>query len=210
MATKTANLPSTIVIESNTSPISGAASTPRNIPASAGNSTSTITIARSCTISQPTVMRPRSVSTRRRSCRRRSKTTVLATDSATPKTSPAPSVQPSHRPTSDAERRRDQSLRQSAGNGDGADRQQIVEREMEPDAEHQQNDADLGELVGDVLVGDIAGRERPDQDAGEQIADQRRELEAMHQYAQGEGEHEADGEGGNERWHVRHEAELSA
>ena len=81
---------------------------------------------------------------------------------------------------------------------------------MEPDAEHQQDHADLGELVGDVLVGDIAGRERPDQDTGEQIADQRRELEAMHQYAQGECEHEADGEGGNERWDVRHVAELLA
>ena len=34
------------------------------------------------------------------------------------------------------------------------------EREMQADAEHQQDDADLGELVGDVLVGDVAGRER--------------------------------------------------
>ena len=32
----------------------------------------------------------------------------------------------------------------------------------------------------------------------------------MRQYAQGECEHEADGEGGNERWDMRHEAELSA
>ena len=63
---------------------------------------------------------------------------------------------------------------------------------MQADAEHQQNDADLGELVGDVLVGDEAGRERPDDDAGEQIADQRRQLEAVGHDAEGEGEHEAD------------------
>ena len=56
-------------------------------------------MAMSCTISQPTVMRPRSVSSSRRSCRTRSRTTVLATDSAMPKMSPAPSGQPSHQPT---------------------------------------------------------------------------------------------------------------
>ncbi len=52
-------------------------------------------MARSSTISQPTAMRPRSVSIRRRSCSARSSTTVEATDSARPKTSPAPIVQPS-------------------------------------------------------------------------------------------------------------------
>ena len=167
-------------------------------------------MARSCTISQPTVMRPRSVSTRRRSCRRRSRTTVLATDSATPKTSPAPSVQPSHQPTAMPSGVATSPCASAPGMAMARTDSRSSSEKCEPDAEHQQNDADLGELVGDVLVGDIAGRERPDQDAGEQIADQRRELEAMHQYAQGECEHEADGEGGNERWDVRHVAELSA
>ncbi len=75
---------------------------------------------------------------------------------------------------------------------------------MQPDAEHQQDDADLGELIGDVLVGDIARREWPDQNPGEQVADQWRKLEAMHQHAQGKRQHEADGEGGNERRDMRH------
>ena len=44
---------------------------------------------------------------------------------------------------------------------------------MEPDAEHQQDDADLGQLIGDVLIGDVARRERADKDAGDQIADER-------------------------------------
>ncbi len=52
---------------------------------------------------------------------------------------------------------------------------------MQPHAEHQQNDADLGELDGDVLVGDKAGGEGPDGDARQQIADQRRQLEAVAQ-----------------------------
>ena len=56
--------------------------------ASAGNSTSASTIAMSSTISQPTAMRPRSVSSKRRSCIARSSTTVLATDKARPNTTP--------------------------------------------------------------------------------------------------------------------------
>ena len=57
-----------------------------------------------------------------------------------------------------------------------SDRQQVLQREMQADAEHQQDDADLGELVRELLVGDEAGRERAHQHAGEQIADQRRGL----------------------------------
>ena len=138
-------------------------------------------MAMSCTISQPTVIRPRSVSISRRSCRSRSSTTVLATESATPKMSPAPE-RPAEPPANrHAERRGDQALRQRPRDSDGANRQQILEREMQPHAEHQENDADLGELVGDVLVGDKARRERPDDDAGHEIADQRRQLEAIAQ-----------------------------
>ena len=108
----------------------------------------------------------------------RSSTTVLATDSARPNTTPAPIDQPSHSRKPHAEQRRADNLGDGAGDGDGADRQQILEREMQADAEHQEDDADLGELVGEALVGDEAGRERPDGDAGEQIADERRELAA--------------------------------
>ena len=41
-----------------------------------------------------------------------------------------------------------------------------------------------------------------------QIADQRRQLEALRQHAKGEGEHEADGDGRYEWRHMRHVAEL--
>ena len=107
-----------------------------------------------------------------------------------------------------AERHGDQSLRHRARNGDGAHRQQVLGREVQADAEHQENDADLGELIGDILVGDEARRERPDEDAGDEIADERRQLEAVRDDAEAEGEHEAERDGGNERRDVRHETDL--
>ena len=163
--------------------------------ASAGRSTRTSTIARSSTTSQPTAMRPRSVSSSRRSCSARSTTTVLATESARPNTSPPPSGQPSSSPSPTPSAVATTICAIAPGHRDGAHRQQILERELQPDAEHQQDDADLGELVGDALVGDEARRERPDHDAGEQIADERRGLQPMRDRAEREGQHEADHDG---------------
>ena len=67
---------------------------PPSGPASAGSTTRASTISRSSTISQPTAMRPRRLSTIWRSSRARSNTTVLATDSDNPNTRPLPSPQP--------------------------------------------------------------------------------------------------------------------
>jgi len=104
--------------------------------------------------------------------------------------------------------RGDQALRHRAGDGDGPDRQQILEREMQPYAEHQQDDADLGELIGNVLVGDKAGGEGPDDDPCHEIADQRRQFEAVGNNAEGEREHQTDRDGGNEWRHMQHAGEL--
>ncbi|MNX57446.1 hypothetical protein D3C86_882630 [compost metagenome] len=65
-------------------------------PASGGSSTSTSTIARSSTTSQPTAMRPVKESRMPRLSSARSSTTVLATDSASPNTSAVPQLQPHH------------------------------------------------------------------------------------------------------------------
>ena len=89
-ATLAAVIPSASAISLTLAP------SPCSNPATTGSRTSASTMATSSTISQPTAIRPRSVSTRRRSCRARSRTTVLATDSARPNTSPAPISQPSH------------------------------------------------------------------------------------------------------------------
>ena len=64
--------------------------------------------------------------------------------------------------------------------------------------------ADIGEPVGEVLVGDEAGRERPDRDACQQVADQRRGAQAVGCHPEGEGQHDADHEGGDERRVVLH------
>ena len=49
-----------------------------------------------------------------------------------------------------AESGRDAALRDRARNGDPPDGQQLLEVELQPDAEHQQDDADFGELLGDL------------------------------------------------------------
>jgi hypothetical protein len=75
---------------------------------------------------------------------------------------------------------------------------------MQADAEHQQDHADLGELVGEPLIGHVAGGERPGEDAGEQITDERREAKPMRDSAEGECHHEADNDGGYQRHVMRH------
>ena len=74
-------------------------------------------------------------------------------------------------------------------------REQVVEREVQADAEHQQHHADLGELPREVDIGDEARRGRPDEDAGEQIADQRRQLQARRDEAEDQRQAE-----GRRRW----------
>ena len=129
---------------------------------------------------------------------------MLAMDSAMPNTRPAPGVQPCHQPIAMPSGVATSALRQRAGNGDGADRQQVLEREMQANPEHQQDDADFGELIGNALIGDEARRERADGDAGEQIADQRRQPQALGHEAEAEGEHKPHGERRDERSRMRH------
>ena len=77
------------------------------------------------------------------------------------------------------------------GNRDLPDRAQVLEREVQSDAEHQQDDADLGELLRERDVRDEAGRSRADEDSRQEVADERRELQPRGEQAQGEGQPEA-------------------
>ena len=70
---------------------------PPSQPANGGSITSTRTMAKSSTTSQPTAIRPFMVSRAPRASSARSSTTVLATDSARPKTSDPPNSSPSRR-----------------------------------------------------------------------------------------------------------------
>jgi hypothetical protein len=74
--------------------------------------------------------------------------------------------------TRGAEPRGDGALDDRAGNRHAAHGEQLVEMELEADAEHQQDDADLGELTGQMRIGHEAGV-GADQQAGEQVADDR-------------------------------------
>jgi hypothetical protein len=75
---------------------------------------------------------------------------------------------------------------------------------MQTDAEHQQDDADFGQLRCKGLIGDEARRRRPDHHAGEQITGDRRDPQAVGERTENEGENEADDDRGNERRVVRH------
>jgi hypothetical protein len=51
--------------------------------------------------------------------------------------------------------------------------------EVQADAEHEQDDADLRHLLRQVPVGDEPRRVRADDDAGQQVADDRREPQSL-------------------------------
>ncbi len=65
---------------------------------------------------------------------------------------------------------------------------------MQPDAEHQQHHADLGQLRRDVAVGHETGRERPDDDARHEVAHQRRHAQPRGHEAQQQRQAERGGE----------------
>ena len=121
-------------------------------------------------------------------------TTVLATDSAMPKTSPADQPQPKACASSAPSTVATALCTTAPGTATRAHGQQLLEVELQPDAEHQQDDADLGELLGQRRVGDEAGRVRPDQRAGQQIADDRRQAEPLRDVAEHQRRREAAGQ----------------
>ena len=125
---------------------------------STGSMTSTRTVKRSSTTSQPTAMWPVGVCSSLLSDKTRTSTTVLATESASPKTAPAVHPQPNAQAATAPEPGRDRALEDRAGQGDSPHREQLVDVEVQPDAEHDQDDADLGELLGEVRIGLEAGR----------------------------------------------------
>src|SRR3712207_7926784 len=53
---------------------------------------------------------------------------------------------------------RDGALHDGAGDRDAADGEQVFDMELQADAEHQQDDADLRELLGERAVGHEARR----------------------------------------------------
>ena len=75
---------------------------------------------------------------------------------------------------------------------------------MQSDAEHQQDDAELGELCSQRLVRDKAGRERTYRDTREQIADQRLDAQPLGDRAEDKSKAKARDDGGDKRCFMRH------
>ena len=80
---------------------------------------------------------------------------------------------------------------------------------VQPHAEHQQDHADLGQLLGQVHVADEARRVRADDHAGQQIADDGRKLELLGDQPQHPGRGERRGDGRDER-KIVHKRTLAA
>jgi hypothetical protein len=62
--------------------------------------------------------------------------------------------------------------------------EQLLDVELKADAKHQKDDANLRELLGQERVGDETRRIRTHQCAGEQVADNGRQTEALGDVAQ--------------------------
>ncbi len=123
------------------------------------------------------------------------RTTVLATERPMPKTSPAPNVQPESVSDSHAEDSRDDALRQRARHGDAPHGHELLDVKLQADAKHQEDDADLGELFRHVTIGHEAGRVRPDEQARDEITDDRGEPGALRREAKDKGGAEAASQG---------------
>jgi hypothetical protein len=126
----------------------------------------------SSTITHPTAMRPRSESTRCRSCRAFSRTTVEEQRQA----------ETHYRAAGDPQQR--------SGHRHRLYRHQVLEREMQAHAEHQEDHADLAELVGEFGIGNKTWGERADQHAGDEVAHQRRHPQAVRRRAEDECQHQ--------------------
>ncbi len=104
---------------------------------------------------------------------------------------PTPPVGSEH-----AQRRCQPHLHDGTRHRDALYRQQVAQREMQADAEHQQHHPDFGKLGGDMDVRHEAGRRRTNQDAGEQVADQSGHLDPLGDEAEDQRHAEAGGNRG--------------
>ncbi len=161
-------------------------------------------MARSSTISQPTAMRP-SLGLDQAALLQGAQQDDGTGHRERQSENQARAERPSHQQgEANAHQRCNRDLRDRARDRDGFDRQQVLQREMQAHAEHQKDDAEFGELGRQRLVGDVTRREGADRDAGEQISDQRRHLQALGDGAENKSEPEARNDGCDQRCIMRH------
>ena len=106
---------------------------------------------------------------------------------------------PSERMSDDrAEPGRDRALRDGSRDRHAPHREQLLEMELQADAEHQQDDADLGQLFGERTVRDESRCVRPDQRAGQEVTDDCRESDAAGDVPEQERGGQTSGDGENQ------------
>ena len=88
--------------------------------------------------------------------------------------------------------------------GDAANGEEIARREVHPYAEHQEDHADLRELLREVGIGDEAGAVRPDGDSRDEVPDERRQAQPDREHAEEKCESQAGGDRRDERGMLRH------
>ncbi len=86
--------------------------------------------------------------------------------------------------------------------------EEIFDVEVQADAEHQEDDAELGELLGDDVARDEPRRERADDDSREQVAHDRREPDPLREVPEDERGREPAGQRVDEVEVVRHDEVL--
>ena len=70
-------------------------------------------------------------------------------------------------------------MKQSTREGDSANSPELLQIEMQPDVEKQQNHADFSKLSGDLLIGRKPWSRRADDDPGDEKTDDRRDADPM-------------------------------
>ena len=146
---------------------------------SAERATTSTTVTRSWTIETPSAVRPYEVVCSVRSPATLTSTTVEQTATAPPMNSASISGQPRAKPGGGPDRHREGNLQRRAGQDAGPDAAELIEAELEADAEHQQRHADVGERQHVLLRGNDPRCERTDGQTGGDVADHRRDAETM-------------------------------
>ena len=159
---------------------------------------------RSSTISQPTAILPCGESSSWRSIKRPDEDDRACDRDREAEDDGLADGPTERQPEPEAEKRTEDGVTETSRERDPAHLLEVVVGELDADAEHQQDHADLGELESELRVRGEAGRERSDQDPGEQIADDRRETEPSGDERPDQGRGQSDGDRRDEGGLVGH------
>ncbi len=87
---------------------------------------------------------------------------------------------------------------------DSTHRDQILDREMQPDPEHQQDDPDFRQLQGQALICHETWGERPNGNARQEISDQQRYFQTVRECPKDKSQAQSDHQDADEGCFVRH------